>query len=417
MIRRIFFFCIILSSFTITSQEVVKTMFYNLLEFPNASPTGRPEILKDILNTYNPDIFMVCELQSEFGAEQILNTSLNYDEVVYSQAPFVYNQSGNNTNLQQLLYFRNDKFSLESTDIIENDIRDINRYQLKLNTVDQDVDPVFIDVFVTHLKSSQGTDNQNIRLGMVTEFTDYLETIDPNSFVIFAGDFNVYTASEPAYQELLDNTNSIVLKDPIKTPGSWHNNDFFQDIHTQSTRINSGPFGAGAGGGLDDRFDFILISENMESNPTLRYISDTYKSYGNNGNCYNNDINSGDCFGDFDESLRNNLFNMSDHLPVVMELETDKEFMILNSEDEIFNQDLLLIEQTVVQNKLLINVHPSVQEFFTIEIYNTLGQKLIQRTNVNSETIHIDVSHLPQGMYFMKSSLKNNNLIKFIKTS
>ncbi|MFT4698526.1 MAG: exonuclease III [Flavobacteriaceae bacterium] len=417
MIRRILFFCIILSSITVSSQEIVKTMFYNLLEFPSASPEGRSEILKNILNTYEPDIFMVCELENENGADQILNTSLNDDGIIYSRAPFVLNQSGNNTNLNQLLYFRNDKFILESTDIIVNTVRDINRYQLKLNTTDQEDDPVFIDLFVTHLKSSQGTANQNTRLEMVTKFTNYLETIDPDSFVIFAGDFNVYTQSEPAYQELLDNTNAIVLKDPINTPGSWHNNDTYQDIHTQSTRISSGPFGSGAGGGLDDRFDFILVSENMETNPNVRYISDTYKSYGNNGNCYNNDINNEDCIGDFNQDLRNDLYNMSDHLPVVMELETDKEFMILGNEDYLLNENLLQVELTVVKDKLQIKVHPSVQEFFTLEIYNTLGQKLIENIKTNSETISIDVSQLAQGIYYIKSSLKNSNLIKFIKTS
>lgn len=418
MIRRLFFYCLMLTSFTFSGQEIVKTMFYNLLEFPSALPTDRPEILRDIINIYEPDIFMVCELQSENGAETILNTSLNDEGIMYSRAPFVYNQSGSNTSLQQLVFFRNDKFSLESSEIITTYIRDINRYVLKLNTIDQDVDPVFIDLYVTHLKSSQGTDNQNIRLDMVTEFTDFIETIDPNSNVIFAGDFNVYTAYEPAYEELLDSSNAIVLKDPISSPGSWHNNDFYQDIHTQSTRTSSSPFGgAGAGGGLDDRFDFILISENMQSNPKLSYVEDTYEAYGNNGNCYNESINDTDCSGEYSTELRELLYNMSDHLPVVMELETNKEFIILNTNEVSLNEQLLQIEHTLVSDKLTLKVHPSVQEFFTLEIYNTLGQKLIQNIKTNSEIIQIDVSHLSQGMYFIKSSLNNNNLIKFIKTS
>ena len=93
---------------------------------------------------------------------------------------------------------------------------------------------------------------------MVTEFTNTLGDLDPNSFVLFAGDLNIYTSTEPAYIELLDPTNPIVLVDPIDTPGAWNNNEDFTAVHTQSTRTSSGPFGAGAGGGLDDRFDFIL---------------------------------------------------------------------------------------------------------------------------------------------------------------
>src|SRR5690606_12082003 len=107
----------------------------------------------------------------------------------------------------------------------------------------------------THLKSSEGTANKQLRLQMVQQFTEKLETMDPNSYVLFAGDLNLYTHTEPAYLELMDTINSIVMADPLQRPGRWHNNIDFQDIHSQSTRISSGPFGAGAGGGLDDRFD------------------------------------------------------------------------------------------------------------------------------------------------------------------
>ena len=91
--------------------------------------------------------------------------------------------------------------------------------------------------------------------------------------------------------------------------------------------------------------------------------------------------------------------------------------MILGNEDYLLNENLLQVELTVVKDKLQIKVHPSVQEFFTLEIYNTLGQKLIENIKTNSETISIDVSQLAQGIYYIKSSLKNSNLIKFIKTS
>ncbi len=155
----------------------------------------------------------------------------------------------------------------------------------------------------------------------------------------------------------------------------------------------------------------------MQTNPKLRYVEDTYKAYGNNGNCYNESINDTDCSGEYSTEIREYLYNMSDHLPVVMELETNKEFIILNTDEVSLNEQLLQIEHTLVSDYLTLKVHPSVQEFFTLEIYNTLGQKLIKNIETNSEIIQIDVSQLSQGMYFIKSSLNTNNLIKFIKTS
>ena len=168
-------------------------MFYNLLDFPEGQPAfNRELLLREIINTYEPDIFMVCELQSQEGADEILDVSLNDGEVFYVAPPFVDNQSGG-ADLQQLVFYRSDKFELVDTDIITTNIRDINRYVLQLNTTNGDVDPVLLDLYVTHLKASQGGENELLRLDMVTEFTDTLGDLDPNSFVIFAGDIHAGT--------------------------------------------------------------------------------------------------------------------------------------------------------------------------------------------------------------------------------
>jgi exonuclease III len=410
--KSIIYFAFAFLSLSLTAQETINTMFYNLLEFPEASPGGRSEILRNIFSEFEPDIFMVCELQSEAGADEILNISLNYNLTAYSRSEFIPNQSGE-ANLQQLIYFKTEKFSLESSEIITTTVRDINKYVLKLNTVDQETDPILIYIYVTHLKSSQGSANQNLRLDMVSEFTSDLELLDPNSFVIFAGDFNIYTSSEPAYQELLDNTNAILMVDPINTPGSWHNNDTYQDIHSQSTRINSGPFGAGAGGGLDDRFDFITVSENMTSDPRMNFIIDSYKSFGNNGNCFNLDISDESCLGEYNQQLRNNLFSMSDHLPVVMQLETNKEFVLSTSEFSLTEE--YTINSTLVNDVLKLTIKKEIAKNTSFAIYNTLGQKVKEINNNNKTYIHVNVSGLASGLYYIKSNLTNNTILKFIK--
>jgi hypothetical protein len=305
-------------------------------------------------------------------------------------------------------------FTLEASEVLPTPVRDINHYTLKLSTADQQTDPVLFEVFVTHLKSSTGTANKQLRLEMVQQFTNRLETLDPNSFVLFAGDFNLYTATEPAYMELLDPTNAIVMVDPIDRPGSWNNNINFQDIHSQSTRISSGPFGAGAGGGLDDRFDFITISENMQNDPKLKYIPDSYKSFGNNGNCYDNSINSPDCFGDFSQTLRENLYNMSDHLPIVMNLETNKQIVLSNVDFSIVSP--IELENTLVTEKLNIRLNSNLSEKFSFEVYNVLGQKLLKYTSENSEFVSIDVSQLNNGVYYLKTNLPASQTFKFLKT-
>lgn len=397
-----------------TAQGTIKTMVYNVLEFPSAYPNNRAQILRDILDEYEPDIFMVCELESEYGANLILDISLNSEGEKYRMAPFEPSQSGDPDH-QQLIFYRKGMFTLENSEVIPTPVRDINYYQLKLSTADQETDPVIFEIFVTHLKSSQGTANKQLRLEMVQQLTSRLETMDPDSHIIFAGDFNLYTHTEPAYQELLNTSNNIVFADPIDRPGSWNNKPEFQDIHTQSTRTSSGPFGAGAGGGLDDRFDFIMVSENMMSDPKLRYIPDTYKAYGNNGNCFDNSINSPDCDGIFSQTLRENLYNMSDHLPVVMDVETNKEIVLSNQ--DFAREKLINLEATLVGEKLNLRLSSNVSEKITFEVYNTIGQKLLEHHSENQQYISIDVSQLANGVYYLKSSLPNSPTFKFLKTT
>ncbi len=386
-------------------------MFYNLLNYPEGQASWNRELLlREIINTYEPDILMVCELMSQEGADEILEVSLNDGEVFYVAPPFVDNQSGG-ADLQQLVFYRNDTFELLQTDIITTNIRDINRYELQLNTANGDVDPVVLDLYVTHLKASQGGENELLRLEMVQEFTDTLGDLDPNSFVIFAGDLNVYTSTEPAYIELLDDTNPIVLVDPIDTPGSWSSNEDFTAVHTQSTRVSSGPFGTGAGGGLDDRFDFILMSENMLSNPKMRYVPGTYEAYGNNGNCFNLSINNVNCGGTFGTNLRSNLYNMSDHLPVVMELETDRE-IVLSGTDFVVESPLEILN-TWVKSNLRVRIRSN--EVQDLQIYDMLGKKLMDISVENAGEKPLNVSHFPSGVYFLTTSQNNFYPIKFIK--
>jgi hypothetical protein len=75
-----------------------------------------------------------------------------------------------------------------------------------------------------------------------------------------AGDLNIYDSYEPAYQ-LMMSAGDAKLYDPISQPGNWHNNVSFAAIHTQSTRTEA--FGGGATGGLDDRFDQILVTDDL----------------------------------------------------------------------------------------------------------------------------------------------------------
>ena len=416
MQKRKFFSIVImvLWSLHIFSQETINLMFYNLLDFPDAPPSNRDEILKAILDDYQPDLFMVCELQSEIGANTVLSSFSRTVDDSYRAAEFITNQSSTSSNLQQLVFYNSQKLILVDEGIITTSIRDINHYIFILNTQEASENPIYLDVFVTHLKASQGFVNEQLRLQMVTEFTNTLSNIPSDRFVIFSGDLNLYTSNESAYQELLDPTNSIVFKDPIDRSGGWNNNITFQDIHTQSTRISNDGFDDfGAGGGLDDRFDFILISENLQTSSTLHYVNDSYKTFGNNGNCFNKNINDDSCTGTaYSQSIRDHLYNMSDHLPVIMQLQTD---LVLNLSDNLQSNKYIQFKNgNVIACSIILELDSSLLDK-KIYIHNSIGQK-VKSVIADKTLLDIDATNLPNGIYYISLQNSYNNIpLKFIK--
>jgi len=404
-------------SLALFSQTQLKVMSYNLLDFPEQLPNPRENYLKNIINDIQPDIFMVCELENETGADLILNTSLATTDNRYARAAFVGNQSSTYQGIQQLVFYNSHKLELTNQTEVITVVRDINHYTFKLKTVDVATNPIFLEVYVAHLKASQGITNENKRAEMAQDFTSSLGRIPSNHFVIIGGDFNLYTNTELAYQELLDNTNAIVMVDPINRSGSWHNNSNYIDIHTQATHISSfysdGSNSYGAGGGLDDRFDFILMSKNLQTSTDLHYVTGSYKSYGNNGNCFNKRINDVSCTGTFSQTIRDNLYNMSDHLPVVMQLETPQNTLAVN--EQTLLQSVVFIRGNLIENWLELKVNPHFKSN-SLNVYNSLGQTVLHKIIGTTNTLKYNVAHLEPGVYYIKFDTQSTvKPLKFIK--
>ncbi|MEM9678675.1 MAG: T9SS type A sorting domain-containing protein [Bacteroidota bacterium] len=418
MKKNIMITCIsVLCMAQINAQETFKVMFYNLLNYPNEDVIpNREQYLETVLSDYQPDLFLVCELNDETGANTVLSitrTSISSD---YNMATYASNTSdddGSDQNLlQNLLYYDSSKFILESETIVSTDLRDFNVYVLRLNTTDQATNPIRLYTIVCHLKAGSDVDDVQRRFEMVQELQTYLETLPSDSYVLLGGDLNLKTATESAFQELLDITNNITFADPPNRIGSWNNNTTFIDVFTQSTRTQSGL--GGASGGFDDRFDFILTSENMLTTADITYVDDSYVVYGNNGNvsCFNEAINSFDCAGPtFSFAIRDALHNFSDHLPVTLSLETDA--TLLSTEAfEVSNQ--LLLKENIIDSELTVLTSSFKLHNQTMVIYNTMGQ-LVKTLNTGTQSEWtVNVSELSSGLYFLAIPSLNINPVKFI---
>jgi len=389
----------------IQAQEFFTLMNYNVLNFPQGDMQNRQDTLKKILDFVEPDLILLQELKSEEGLTSIAEESCADLDGNYEAATWVSQQSnpGSSWPLQQSLVYNSDKFTLHHEGFIVTNIRDINEYVLYFNSNElvNEQDTAFLYVYVAHLKSSQGEDNEALRLGMAENFTEYLETLPSDAQVILGGDFNLYNSDEPAYQELLNDANAIILKDPIDMPGDWHSSSFpDKTILTQSTRTSQ-IFGDGSGGGLDDRFDFMLTSQNfLNGSGRYSYVNNSYYSLGNNGTCYNESLLSCLPSTTVPESVMRSLYYMSDHLPVIMSIQLDQTLMVEEVQKEVF------LRSNMVSDQLRFN--QIIRD--EVSIYTITGQQVLITT---PDAKRIDVSSLETGVYVLK--IKQGRGIKFVK--
>ena len=426
----LFFFLVLFTSLNF-GQTRIKAMMYNILNYSDSEVSqNKTPFLSTILNEVSPDLLMVCELVDEIGSNYLFENAIIPHNEDFKKAPFEENQSGS-YSLQQMVYYNSNKLIFEESRVITADTRDINQYTFKINTENAEINPIRMEVFVTHLKASTGSSNRQRRLNSIQSFVSYTNTIANDSYVLFAGDFNFYTSNEEGYQYLIDNRNPIIMIDPINRPAPtfpddgvdyfnydnydstyFWNNSSFSDIHSQSTRTsNSGLIDdSGSTGGLDDRFDFIMMSENLNTSSDLFYVNDSYQVVGNNGNCYNSQISNSNCSGTYSQTLRNALIEFSDHLPIVMEIETPE-----NTLSTYTLSKINFISSNITQDYLKIFLTDKLDKN-TIKIYTINGQLIRIKTPINSSenSLTIDVRHLSKGIYYL-SHQKLNNPLKFIK--
>ncbi len=324
------FLCFTILSKAFAQNDTLTFVSYNLLNFPdgrndcgsgNVNLPNRTDTLRKILQYLKPDIFVGCEIQTKAGADSILTRSLNvFGASNYQMAPFIYSNGGGGS-LNNALFYNSDKLIFLRQKPILTSSRDINHYTLmaKDPNIAQHRDTIFIEVHMAHLKAGNSSANAAERATQTQVFRNYVETKPLMRNHIFCGDLNVYSSNEQGYQNLITGGSNPFF-DPIFAPGNWTNNSAFAAIHTQSPR-SSGTWACGATGGMDDRFDQILVTQNVLSGAdALSYMTNSYKAVGNDGQHYNTSLLSLPVNSQYPDSVVNAIFYLSDHLPVTMKM-------------------------------------------------------------------------------------------------
>ena len=346
-------FLFIILSICFVSGSDIRVMTYNLLNF--SDDDNREMYYISILESVLPDLIVVQEVVGQTGFTHFQSDVLDvFQNGQWSSAPFI------NQSAQQdiALFFKHDIFSFVSTGAVATAQSSGTRDVIEWSMV-HDMSEIEFNIYGVHFKASSGSSNAQQRLAEATILRQHLNSLSGSYFIV-AGDFNIYSNSastEPAFNMLTgeSDNNGGRLFDPIDRIGNWHNNSSFSDVHTQSPRTTS--FGGGANGGMDDRFDWLFVSESILNNQSrMVYIDDSYTAFGNDGNHFNDAINSGNNFS-VSEQIADALHDASDHLPVYM---------------DVWFDDLVFIDRGIVITEIMANpasVSDSYGEWF--EITNT----------------------------------------------
>lgn len=407
--KRLCFLAFIFLVSTTYAQEPLRLMFYNLYRFPHRPPYNREWLLKDIFTSYKPDLFMVCELVTENGADRILSRSLNSDSVGHYERAVFVPSTDTLDPLHQMVFFRSDKLKLIGQATWPTPGRAIDHYTFELGWRDPNPQGLpLLEVFVLHLKSSDGEPNRNLRSRAVEVLLRALEGVPSHHYVVIAGDFNFYGSEvEPAYSLLMNNELTIKMKDPLNAPGHWHDNETFSGIHTQATRTSAEGFGiGGAIGGLDDRFDFIFLSENlMEAHGDVYYEPDSYGAFGNNGNCFDQRVDNYDCDGPYPLDLRKLLHDMSDHLPVVLSLSVHRP-LAGDGPEKNSKKGPMVAYPVPVEDRLCIR-YPEMgllTERAHVRIYDAIGHVVLDAPwPIGASELCLDMHDWADGCFIIKA--------------
>lgn len=306
---------VVVSSALPAAAANTKIMSWNALNYPNASGAARSDDFRTVLADVEPDILVMQEINDTNGANTMKSDVLDvYAPGQWTMAPFTNGNDSDNA-----LYYRSGQYVVIEFGEVNTFPRETDWWRLRLAESDESSPGIVI--YSTHLKASTGSSNIEQRRVAARAIRDdmILRWGGTDQPVLLMGDFNMYTSTESGYGALTGNPGEQQqLFDPIDTPGSWNNNATFASVHTQSTRTTSLGDG-GATGGMDDRFDFILIDADLEDGEQWDYVPGSYRAVGQDGAHFNSAVNTG-TNGDVSASVADALHAASDHLPVVLEL-------------------------------------------------------------------------------------------------
>ncbi|MCF8303434.1 MAG: T9SS type A sorting domain-containing protein [Bacteroidales bacterium] len=399
-------------SINLKAQDTITVMHYNLLNYGNNygdcnsnnnDPEEKAQHIKTIINYLKPDVVTVNEIsKDETYHQQLLDNAFNNQWRSYYSKAEAPNHA--NSYIVNQLYYDSRKFGLHSQYVTQSTLRDIDLYRLFYRSPElPNIDTAFIDVIAAHLKAGSDDQDKSRRATMTGKTMNYLNTHEVSPSILFSGDFNIRSSSEESFQNLIYHSNpDIRFHDPVDKVGNWNNDPYYADLHTQSTHSEGD---CASGGGMDDRFDFILANASvMNGDDHYHYLEDSYKALGQDGEHFNKSINAYPANNSAPQDVIDALYYASDHLPVVLQLVVDQQGASI-AQNRRLEADISY--NNPVKDWLDLSITLKEPGELRLAVYSVNGQLMLEKelgNNSRSFTGQINIHHLESGFYIMKLS-------------
>ena len=396
------------------AQDTIRMMQYNLMYYTNSSGisdcnstsnnlNNKDVHIKTIFQYVQPTVFCVCEMGSQTQyADRLLDNVINTDGIDYYRRGPLTNQSGG--SIANMIYYDSRKLTLYQSTNITTSYRDINGYTFYYNADNLNTgDTIFMTFWLAHLKAGTGYTNESARLTQAQKLMNRIASSGMPGNYTFSGDFNIYSSEEPAYQELTEYSNSLYrFYDPVNSPGYWHNNAQFASLHTQSTHSQEAD--CFSSGGLDDRFDIILVSPYIYyGSDRIHLVEGSYHALGQDGERFNGTVLT-PVNNSVPNQVANALYQQSDHLPVIMDMAIDAHVGVQEREHDFFVKVVNPVRET-----LQIELQSNESGPYTIELF-TMDGRLLHRYQEDLEEGLNQINYpfpYGQGAYLVRFQHKN----------
>ena len=182
--------------------------------------------------------------------------------------------------------------------------------------------------------------------------------------------------------------------------GEWTNDNQYTAFHTQSTRSYSDE--CFSSGGLDDRFDFILMADEIAfSYNHMRYVQGSYHAVGNDGRHFNMSVNQGNNIA-VPTEVADALFDGSDHLPVTMKIAVDAH---LGVEDNEAQSLYATVAPNPATDKAVVHFSNPAQGQVQFDLYSLQGQLLLREAAAfgeGSQQYELALHDITKGFYLLR---------------